>query len=61
MENLLFAKDFGLFCFVFAMIGVESMPTEETKFWAVFSEKVLTPAGKCGILMNAESAGVVEW
>ena len=26
LENLLFAKDFGLFCFVFAMTGMESRP-----------------------------------
>ena len=29
LENLLFAKDFGLFCFVFAMTGVESRPTKD--------------------------------
>ena len=29
LENLLFAKDFGLFCFVFAMTGVESGPTKD--------------------------------
>ena len=29
LENLLFAKDFGLFCFVFAMTGVESRPINE--------------------------------
>lgn len=29
LENLLFAKDFGLFCFVFAMMGVESRPTKD--------------------------------
>lgn len=29
MENLLFVKDFGLFCFVFAMTGVESRPTKD--------------------------------
>ena len=28
-ELLLFAKDFGLFCFVFAMMGVESRPTKD--------------------------------
>ena len=29
LENLFFAKDFGLFCFVFAMTGVESRPINE--------------------------------
>ena len=29
LENLLFAKDFGLFCFVFAMTGVESRPMKD--------------------------------
>ena len=29
LENLFFAKDFGLFCFVFAMTGVESRPTKD--------------------------------
>ena len=29
LENLLFAKDFGLFCLVFAMIGVDSRRTKE--------------------------------
>ena len=29
LENLLFVKDFGLFCFVFAMTGVESRPTKD--------------------------------
>ena len=29
LENLFFAKDFGLFCLVFAMTGVESRPINE--------------------------------
>ncbi len=29
LENLFFAKDFGLFCFVFAMTGVESRPIND--------------------------------
>ena len=29
LENLFFAKDFGLFCLVFAMTGVESRPTKD--------------------------------
>ena len=29
LENLLFAKDFGLFCLAFAMTGVESRPINE--------------------------------
>lgn len=29
LGELVFAKDFGLFCFVFAMTGVESRPINE--------------------------------
>lgn len=40
-------KKHGIFCLTFSS--------------KCFLEKVLTLPGKCGILINAESAGVVEW